>query len=41
MDLRSYCESQGFQFQAIDLRWGVIEGAAWDHRTETLVLITR
>ena len=31
--LERRCQSQGFQFQAIDLRWGVPAEAALDHRT--------
>ncbi|CAK9095635.1 unnamed protein product [Durusdinium trenchii] len=36
--LREICESEGFQFHVIDLRWGVNEEAAWDQRTESLCL---
>jgi tetratricopeptide (TPR) repeat protein len=36
--LRERCEAQGFQFQIIDLRWGVTDEAAWDQRTEELCL---
>jgi WD40 repeat protein len=31
--LEQLCQSQGFQFQAIDLRWGVSTEAGLDHRT--------
>ena len=31
--LERYCRQNGFQFQAIDLRWGVSSEAAFDHRT--------
>src|SRR5262249_29223765 len=36
--LRRMCESRGFQFQLIDLRWGVSTEAAWHQRTEQLCL---
>ena len=36
--LRAHCEAQGFQFQVIDLRWGVSNEAAWDQRAEELCL---
>ena len=32
-DLEAYCQSRRFQFQAIDLRWGVPSEAGLDHRT--------
>lgn len=31
--LERYCQQRGFQFQAIDLRWGVPTEAGLDHRT--------
>ena len=31
--LEQICQHQGFQFQAIDLRWGVSTEASLDHRT--------
>lgn len=31
--LEAYCQRYGFQFQAIDLRWGVPSEAGLDHRT--------
>jgi len=31
--LEQLCAQQGFQFQAIDLRWGVPTEAGLDHRT--------
>src|SRR5512137_803561 len=31
--LEQLCQRQGFQFQAIDLRWGVSTEAGLDHRT--------
>lgn len=31
--LERLCQRQGFQFQAIDLRWGVSTEAGMDHRT--------
>ncbi|HNP97242.1 MAG TPA: DUF4062 domain-containing protein, partial [Cyclobacteriaceae bacterium] len=36
--LRRLCESAGFQFQFIDLRWGISQEAGWDQRTEKLCL---
>jgi NACHT domain- and WD repeat-containing protein len=36
--LRTRCEAHGFRFQAIDLRWGVRDEAALDHRTMTICL---
>jgi len=32
-DLRQLCAAQGWQFQAVDLRWGVSEEAGHDQRT--------
>lgn len=32
-ELDRFCQKQGFQFQAIDLRWGVSTEAGLDHRT--------
>ena len=32
-ELEAHCQSKGFQFQAIDLRWGVPSEAGLDHRT--------
>ena len=32
-ELERHCQLQGFQFQAIDLRWGVSTEAGLDHRT--------
>ena len=32
-NLERLCEQNGFQFQAIDLRWGVPTEAGLDHRT--------
>jgi hypothetical protein len=31
--LEQHCLKEGFQFQAIDLRWGVSTEAGLDHRT--------
>lgn len=36
--LRAHCESAGFQFQAVDLRWGVSEAASREHRTVDICL---
>lgn len=32
-EIETYCEQKGFQFQAIDLRWGVNEEAQLDQKT--------
>jgi uncharacterized protein DUF4062 len=32
-ELERYCQLRGFQFQAIDLRWGIPTEAGLDHRT--------
>jgi NACHT domain- and WD repeat-containing protein len=31
--LRRLCEARGFQFQAVDLRWGVVEEAGFEQQT--------
>ncbi|MFO1001166.1 MAG: DUF4062 domain-containing protein [Planctomycetaceae bacterium] len=36
--LSQFCQKQGFQFQAIDLRWGVSTEAGLDHRTMRICL---
>ena len=36
--LEYYCLARGFQFQAIDLRWGVPGEAGLDHRTMRICL---
>ncbi len=36
--LERHCQLQGFQFQAIDLRWGVSSEAGLDHRTMRICL---
>jgi hypothetical protein len=36
--LEQLCQSNGFQFQAIDLRWGVSGEAGLDHRTMRICL---
>jgi WD40 repeat protein len=36
--LNKLCQRQGFQFQAIDLRWGVSTEAGLDHRTMRICL---
>lgn len=36
--LEQFCQRQGFQFQAIDLRWGVSTEAGLDHRTMRICL---
>ncbi len=37
-ELERFCQVQGFQFQAIDLRWGVSSEAGLDHRTMQICL---
>jgi hypothetical protein len=37
-DLRHFCAAQGWQFQAVDLRWGVSEEAGLDQRTMNISL---
>lgn len=36
--LRALCESRGYKFQAVDLRWGVREEAAADQQTVRICL---
>ncbi len=36
--LEQLCQRNGFQFQAIDLRWGVSSEAGLDHRTMRICL---
>ena len=36
--LRSFCSARGFQLQAVDLRWGVSQEAALDHRAMPICL---
>ena len=36
--LEALCAARGFQFQAIDLRWGVSTEASLDHRTMRVCL---
>ncbi|KAK7479964.1 hypothetical protein BaRGS_00028791, partial [Batillaria attramentaria] len=36
--LRSWCQGQGYQFQVVDMRWGVRDEATDDHRTTDLCL---
>lgn len=36
--LRDYCAARGFVFQAVDLRWGISEGAALEHDTINICL---
>jgi hypothetical protein len=37
-EMEELCRKNGFQFQAIDLRWGVSTEAGLDHRTMRIVL---
>ncbi|MBE0640230.1 MAG: DUF4062 domain-containing protein [Bacteroidales bacterium] len=37
-NLRRYCKSQGWQFQAVDLRWGINNEATIDQRTMEICL---
>lgn len=36
--LKQFCESHGARFQPVDLRWGVTEASAIDHRTMDICL---
>ncbi|OWF44315.1 NACHT domain- and WD repeat-containing protein 1-like [Mizuhopecten yessoensis] len=36
--LRSYCQSQGYEFQVVDMRWGIREDASDDHTTFDLCM---
>ena len=36
--LDEFCKSHGFDFQVVDMRWGVREEAADDHTTTELCL---
>ncbi|WP_091940428.1 DUF4062 domain-containing protein [Propionivibrio dicarboxylicus] len=36
--LKQHCESAGFEFQAVDLRWGISKEAARQHRTIDICL---
>ena len=37
-NLREYCRERGWQFQAVDLRWGINNEATIDHRTMEICL---
>ncbi|MCF7859127.1 MAG: DUF4062 domain-containing protein [Candidatus Cloacimonetes bacterium] len=37
-NLRTYCQKQGWQFQAVDLRWGISNEATIDQRTMEICL---
>ncbi len=37
-NLREYCREKGWQFQAVDLRWGITEEATIDQRTMEICL---
>lgn len=37
-EIAKLCETQGFRFQAIDLRWGISEEAGLDQRTSSICL---
>ena len=32
-NLKSYCQQNGYEFQIVDMRWGVRDEAANDHMT--------
>lgn len=34
--LRTYCQQRGLEFQVVDMRWGVRDEAAADHKTNEL-----
>ena len=36
--LKEYCQSQGFDFQVVDMRWGVRDEATADHMTTELCM---
>ncbi|OWF44316.1 NACHT domain- and WD repeat-containing protein 1-like [Mizuhopecten yessoensis] len=36
--LRSYCQSRGYEFQVVDMRWGIREDASDDHTTFDLCM---
>lgn len=36
--LSQYCAERGARFEAVDLRWGISEAAAWEHRTLEICL---
>ena len=37
-ELKAYCSSLGLDFQVIDLRWGIPDDTAIDHRMEKICL---
>ncbi|MBK9681543.1 MAG: hypothetical protein IPO69_22255 [Saprospiraceae bacterium] len=37
-NLREYCREKGWQFQAVDLRWGITNDATIDQRTIEICL---
>ncbi|GFO05233.1 leucine-rich repeat and WD repeat-containing protein [Plakobranchus ocellatus] len=37
-ELRRYCHQKGFDFEVVDMRWGIREDAASDHTTVDIVL---
>lgn len=36
--LKEYCQSQGYDFQVVDMRWGVRDEATADHMTSELCM---
>ena len=36
--LKSYCQERGFDFQVVDMRWGVRDEATDDHMTSELCM---
>ena len=36
--LKEWCQERGYQFQVVDMRWGVRDEATDDHRTTDLCL---
>ena len=36
--LKEYCQSKGYDFQVVDMRWGVRDEATADHMTSELCM---
>lgn len=36
--LKEYCQARGFDFQVVDMRWGVRDEATSDHMTSELCM---
>ena len=37
-NLRAYCQSKGYDFQVVDMRWGVRDASTNDHMTTELCM---